>query len=65
MNFDFSLENPVKSADFPANFDFLPRENPVKLADFSCEFAPENPAKFNFFSMTYQKPWYKYSLQIK
>ena len=25
---------------------------------FFREFAPENPAKFDFFSATYQKPWF-------
>ena len=42
----FSRENPAKSADCSANFDFFP----VKISRFFREFAPENPAKFCFFS---------------
>ena len=32
------------------------REIPMKSAVFFHEFVPENPAKFDFFSVTYQKP---------
>ena len=32
-------------------------EIPAKLADFFRNFVPKNPAKFDFFSTTYQKPW--------
>ena len=36
----------------------FPRNSRV-IGRFSREFAPENPAKFDFFSATYQKPCYK------
>ena len=39
----------MKSADFPANFDFLPRENPVKLADFSVNLPLKIPRNLTFF----------------
>ena len=55
----FSRENPTKSADFSANFDFFPgkiqeiacfsRENPAKLADFSANFPLKIPRNFAFF----------------
>ena len=38
---------------------------PAKLAVFFCEFAPENPAKFDFFPTTYQKPCDKSKLEWK
>ena len=31
--------------------------NSRKIGRFFREFVPENPAKFDFFSTTYQKPW--------
>ena len=30
-----------------------------EMGRFFCEFVPKNPAKFAFFSATYQKPWFK------
>ena len=32
-------------------------ENSCKISWFFCKFVPKNPAKFDFFSTTYQKPW--------
>ena len=52
-----SHENPAKSADFWANFYFFPRKS-REIGRFFREFAPENPAKFCFFSAKYQKPWW-------
>ena len=37
-------------------------KTPAKSADFSLKFVTKNPAKFDFSSVTYQKPWiYVYS----
>ena len=51
----------TKSAVFlPIAFQpSLPRKFPRNSRDighFFCDFVPENPAKFDFFSTTYQKP---------
>ena len=70
----FSRENPAKSADFSANFDFspakIPQNRPIspriltffpaKLADFSANFPLKIPRNFAFFSAKYQKPRSKY-----
>ena len=48
----FSCENPTKSADFWANFDFFP----AKLADFSANL-PRKSREILLFSAKYQKPW--------
>ena len=55
----FSRENSAKSADFSANIDFFPRKS-REIGRFFREFAPENPAKFCFFSAKYQKPCLDY-----
>ena len=39
---------------FPQNFCEIDR--------FFCDFVPKTPLKFDFFSSTYQKPWYKDNL---
>ena len=44
----FSGENPAKSADCSANFDFFPAKT-REIGRFFREFAPENPAKFCFY----------------
>ena len=59
----FPPKFPVKSADFSKNLPlkilqtltFLPRKS-REIGRFFREFAPENPAKFCFFSVKYQKP---------
>ena len=70
-NLTFFRQNPTKSTDFPANFDFSPSKNPAKSADFwvnfdffpvkSADFSANLPLKiprnFAFFSAKYQKPW--------
>ena len=46
---------------WPIDFRLSLPENSCKIGRFFCEFAPTNPAKFDFFSATYQKPyivWY-------
>ena len=51
----FSHENPAKSADFSANFDFFPGKIP-DIACFSREFwlfSRENPAKLADFSANF------------
>ena len=51
----FSRENPAKSADFSANFDFFPWKIP-DIACFFCEFwlfSRENPAKLADFSVNF------------
>ena len=48
----FSRENPAKSADFWANFDFFP----TKSADFSVNLPLKIRRNFAFFSAKYQKP---------
>ena len=51
-NFDFLLQNPSKSADFSANFDFSPAKTPRNRLIFSwiLTFSRENPAKSADFS---------------
>ena len=49
----FSRENPAKSADFSANFDFFP----AKSANFSANLPLKILRNFAYFSAKYQKPW--------
>ena len=37
-------------------------ENFREIGRFFRDFVPENPAKFDFFSVTYQKPWQVFTL---
>ena len=37
-------------------------QNSCEIDRFFCDFVPKNPPKFDFFSSTYQKPWYKDNL---
>ena len=57
-NLTFFRENPVKSADFSANFDFPP----AKSADFSANSPLKIPRNFAFFSAKYQKPCMMFAL---
>ena len=66
-NLNFFRQNPTKSADFSANFDFFPTKSadfftnfdffPAKSADFSANLPMKIPRNFDFFSANYQKPW--------
>ena len=52
----FSRENPTKSANFSASFDFFPRKS-REIGRFFREFAPENPAKLcGFFPRNIRSP---------
>ena len=68
-NLTFFRENPAKSADFSANFDFFLQKYqksadlsanfdflPAKSADFSANLPLKIPRNFAFFSAKYQKP---------
>ena len=51
------LKITTKSAFFDQLiFGYVCLENSGEIGRFFCEFAPKNPAKFDFFSATYQKP---------
>ena len=71
-NWLFSAKVPQNWQIFLQILTFLPRNRPTvpriltffpqkscEIGRFSREFAPENPAKFCFFSAKYQKPWIK------
>ena len=56
-NFDFSPSKIARNRPIvPRILTFFPRKS-RKIGRFFREFAPENPAKFCFFSAKYQKPW--------
>ena len=42
----------------------IPAKIPQKKGRFYCEFVPKNPAKFDFFSATYQKPCIRHSQAV-
>ena len=51
----FSAKIPQNQPIFLRMLTFFPRKS-CEISRFFSEFAPENPAKFSFFSATYQKP---------
>ena len=54
----FAWEALTKSAVlYQLSFSETGLENSREIGRFFREFVPENPAKFDFFSATYQKPW--------
>ena len=53
----FAREAPTKSAIlYQSFFSETGLENSCEIGHFFRKFVPENPAKFDFFSVTYQKP---------
>ena len=54
----FSAKIPQNRPIFLLILTFLPLKS-CEIGRFFREFAPENPAKFCFFSTKYQKPWNK------
>ena len=53
----FSLKITTKSTFFDQLiFGYVCPENSREINQFSRKFAPKNPAKFDFFLVTYQKP---------
>ena len=52
----FFLQNTTNRLIFPWILTFFPRKSCENIGRFFREFAPENPAKFCFFSTKYQKP---------
>ena len=57
-NLTFSAKIPRNRPIFLLILTFLPLKS-REIGRFFREFAPENPAKFCFFSAKYQKPWLK------
>ena len=53
----FSCKNTTNRPIFPRILTFFPRKSRENIGRFFREFAPENSAKFCFFSAKYQKPW--------
>ena len=51
----------VSQRSLPRKF---PRKHLAKKGRFYCEFVPKNPAKFDFFSATYQKPCIRHSQAV-
>ena len=47
---------PRNRSIFQRIMTFFPRKS-CQIGRCFCEFAPDNPAKFCFFSAKYQKPW--------
>ena len=50
---------------FRRNLSQIFQQNSCKISHFFCEFVSENPTKFDFFSVTYQRPCVMNSLCYK
>ena len=50
---------------FRQNLSQIFQQNSCKISHFFCEFVSENPTKFDFFSVTYQRPCVMNSLCYK
>ena len=50
---------------FRRNLSQIFQQNSCKISPFFCEFVSENPMKFDFFSVTYQRPCVMNSLCYK